>query len=74
MKTKKLRRKLLLNKSTVVDLNKGSLAIIRGGDEATQIPERCTFLSECPCSVGCTEPPTGCGSGGEPTDRSCKGC
>jgi len=50
MKSKKLRKKLTLNKSTVVDLNKNEEKNIRGGCSPTHPNSGCTNFPN-PCEV-----------------------
>ena len=68
MKTKKFSKKLVLNKKTIADLNKGNMRRAYGG-APTQVPEQPspTPLSIKPCapppdptSCVCTDPYTDC--------------
>jgi hypothetical protein len=55
MKTKTLKKKLVLNKKTVVDLNSGKLKEIKGG---------VSYITSCPGKYFCnTYTPLTCGDG-----------
>jgi hypothetical protein len=58
MKTKRLPKKLGLNKKTIVDLNKQAMNLVKGGTWGTGTScEPCETMS---CNTGCFMPDTRC--------------
>lgn len=52
MKTKKLNKKLALNKNTVADLNSGNMNKAQGGDGPTSVGVLCENTCLCPTTHG----------------------